>query len=134
MKTTLFAIAGLAVGGWSHFAADADLKTTVSAAAKKLAGQSSFSWRTRVQTQGGGPFAGGGGNTAGRLEKDGYIWVSLPSADESLEFAQKGTIATVLFEGNWMTLRQAASRPAGDGGGPFGPGTFDPGSVAGFKV
>src|SRR2546429_509557 len=78
MKTASSLLASLLLANFSAVAADADLKATVSAAAKILEIQFSYQWKTTVRTEGGGPF-GGSASTTGQIEKDGYTWVSSAS-------------------------------------------------------
>src|SRR5437773_6728145 len=122
MKTFLLTIVGATVLTLSTRAAEADLKASVSAAAKKLAEQSGYQWKTTLRTEGGGPF-GGNASTSGWIEKDGYTWVSSTSPQISFEFARKADKSAVVLEGNWMTMEQAAARsPARGRGGPPGGG------------
>jgi putative heme-binding domain-containing protein len=128
--------AGLATTGLSVFGAGADPKAAVAAAARRLADQPSFSWKTTVETGAPGPLgdrgrggAFGGGPATGQVEKDGYLRVAQPN----LEFVTKGGKAAVLLEDNWQTLEQAAAR----GGGGFGRGAapaFTPNMVTTFKL
>src|SRR5262245_44373256 len=136
MKTTTALLAGLLLVEISAFAADADLKATVAAAAKKLADQSRYQWKTTVRSEGGGPFGGSPATTTGQIEKDGYAFVSSTGPQSNLEFARKAGKVAVVLEGNWMTLEQAVARsPAGGrGGGPFGGGGFNSGTVTDFKM
>jgi hypothetical protein len=115
-------------------AADADPKGSAAAAVKSLADQSGYHWKTTVRSEGGGPF-GGDASTAGKIEKDGYVWVSSTSPQASFEFARKADKAAVVLDGNWMTPVQAAARSqgAGRGGGPFG-GGFNLSAINDFKM
>jgi putative heme-binding domain-containing protein len=135
MRISLAPVLALAVAH-SALAADADLKSSISAAAKKLADQPSFRWKTTLHSEGGGPFGGGGASTSGQFENDGYTWVVSTSPQSSLEFARREDKFAVVLDGSWMTLDQAAVRsPAGGrGGGFFGGGGFNPASVTGFKM
>src|SRR5262245_1242186 len=133
MKTLLLIASGAVCFSFMTSAADADLKSTVAAAARRLADQSNYQWKTTVRNEGGGPF-GGNASTTGQIEKDGYQWVSSTSPQTSLEFAREADKAAVLLDGNWMTMDQAAARsPAGGrGGGPFGGGGFNPSTINDF--
>lgn len=136
MKTTLFLITGIATGVLSVIGADADLRATVSAAAKNLAAQSSFSWRTTIETPGAqGSFGGGvSGPITGQFEQNGYTHVS-PSGSSGLpEFVTNSGKAAVKVEDNWMTLEQASSR-SGIEQPRFGPPVgFNLSSVTDFKM
>lgn len=125
MRTTTTRLASLLLAYATACAADTDLKTTVSNAARKLADQPGYQWRTTVRSEGGGPFGGGNLSTFGQIEKDGYTWVSSTSPNTGVEFARKTAKTAVVFDGNWMTLDQAAqrSRAGGRGGGGFSPAT-----------
>ncbi len=120
-------VAGMATTSWSVFGAGADLKTSVSAAAKRLADQPSYSWKTTVEAEGTGPFRSGG-PTSGQTEKSGYTRVAMPAADGTLEFVTKGGKTAVLIEENWQTMDQAAAQ----GGGQ--PAAFTPSVVTNFKM
>lgn len=134
MKFTFSLITLLVATNAVLFAADGELKTSVSAAAHNLADQSSYSWKTVTQTEGGGPF-GGDSSTSGQFEKDGYLWVSSTTPRTSTEFARKGNKAAVVLEGNWMTMEQAAERsPADRRRGRFGGGGFNPSAITRFEI
>lgn len=114
-------------------AAEADLKTNIAAAAKKLSEQSNYQWSTTVRSDGSGPFGGGSSTVDGQSERDGYTWVSPKPGSAGREFARKGDKAAVVVDGNWMTPDDAAARPPEAGG--FGPPQrFDPASVTHFKM
>src|SRR5439155_22259219 len=134
MKTNATLLLGLLLANVPLSGADADLKANISEAAKKLADQSSYGWKTIMRTEGGGPFGGGNTTTTGQIEKDGYTWVSPASPNSSVEFARKADKTAVVLDGNWMTMDQAAARSSGGGGGPFGGGGFNPSTVTDFKM
>src|SRR5438128_4607741 len=135
MKITITLFASLLLMSISAFGADSDPKASVAAAAKKLADEPSYQWKTTLRTEGGGPF-GGSASTTGQIENDGYTWVFSTSPQTSFEFARKAGKAAVVLDGNWMTMDQAATRSpaAGRGGGPFGGGGFNPSAVTDFKM
>jgi hypothetical protein len=112
MKTAIILISCLLLTDQRVFAADADLSAAVKAAARALADQPSYRWKTSVRAEGSGPF-GGNSATSGQVEKDGYTWVSSTSPNSSLEFARKADKTAVLLDGNWMTLDQAVARSPG---------------------
>ena len=82
MKRITLLIGLLLASGVSSIA-HAEPKDDVAAAAKKLAEQSSYQWKTTVRAEGGGPF-GGGGSTAGQVDNEGYLWVSSTSPQTQL--------------------------------------------------
>ncbi|HVR74097.1 MAG TPA: family 16 glycoside hydrolase, partial [Planctomycetota bacterium] len=111
------------------------MKAAVSAAARTLASQSSYGWRTTVEDGGSGGSSGGaGGGTSGQMARDSYIWVRSSSGRGGFEFVLKGAHAAVLLDGNWMPLDDAARRPAGEGAGPSGPWRFLRSRIAGFNL
>src|SRR5690349_3773449 len=114
MNTSFFLIAATTCFAVAAFADDGDLKSRVSAAAQKVAEQSSYRWTTTVKSEGGGPF-GGSALTHGQIEKDGYLWVNPASPQAGFEFARKAGKAAVVLDGNWMTLEEAAARTSAGG-------------------
>jgi putative heme-binding domain-containing protein len=111
-----------------------DLKAAVEAAAKRLAEQPSYTWQSSVRA-GAAPARGfraagtiGGDPTTGQTQKDGYTSVKQPG----LQFAAKRGKYAVLFDGYWMTLEQAASRPAENGG--RNPVQFNSNVVTNYKL
>ena len=101
----------------SLLAADSD---DVKAAAKKLDGQSNYSWKTTVAV----PEGGGGGRfrpgpTEGKTEKDGYTWLSMTLGDNTTVAVIKGDKGAAKMEGEWRSLAELA-----DDGGQPGPGSF----------
>ena len=72
-KHLLFGTMALLVG--SLLQANAAPKDDLTAAAKKLADKDNYSWKQKTENAGGGGFGGGAGE--GKLEKDGYLWVSM---------------------------------------------------------
>ena len=69
----------------------ADLKDTVSAAAKKLTEDGNYSWK-QTMDMGGGGFGGGGPMVSqGKTLKDGLTWTSMEIMDNTIERLAKGT-------------------------------------------
>jgi len=100
----------------SLLAADSD---DVKAAARKLAGQSNYSWRTTVAV----PDTGGGGRfrpgpTEGKTEKDGCTFLSMTLGDNTVEAVLKGDKGAAKMQEGWQSLSEMA------GDGQPGPGTF----------
>ena len=115
MKKSIL-IGALALMAGPLLAADSD---DVKAAAKKLAGQSNYGWKTTVVV----PEGGGGtrfrpGPTEGKTEKDGYIWLSMTFGDNTSQAVLKGDKGAAKMEGEWQSLTELA------GDGQPGPGTF----------
>src|SRR2546430_11024774 len=111
-KSILFSAVTLIAG--TLLAADSD---DVKAAAKKLAGQSNYSWKTTVVGPEGSRFRPG--PTEGKTDKGGYTWLSLSFGDNSTEAVIKGDKGAAKIEGEWRSLAEMA-----DDGGQAGPGTF----------
>src|ERR1044071_4999617 len=111
-RNVLIAAAMFAAG--SLFAAD--VKDTVTAAAKKLADGGNYSWKQTVENGGGGG-GFGGGPTEGKTQ-NGLVWTSTSFGDNTFERLAKGTNSvTKNQEGKWMTPEEMAA--AGGGGGGF---------------
>jgi len=89
----------------------------VKAAAKKLAAESNYSWKTTVVVPEGSRFRPG--PTEGKTEKESYTWLSMSFGDNSAEAVLKGTKGAAKMEGEWRSLAELA-----DDGGQPGPGTF----------
>ena len=94
----------------SLIAADPSPKDDVTSAAKKLADQSSYSWKTTVTV----PEGGGGrfrpGPSEGKTEKDGFTWFSMTMRDNTTEFVMKGDKAAVKTPDNgWQSKAEATA-------------------------
>lgn len=109
-KSILIGVVTLMAG--TLLAAEAD---DVKAAAKKLAEQSNYSWKTTVTVPEGSQFRPG--PTEGKTEKDGVTWLSMSFGDNSMEAVLKGDKGAAKVEGEWRSLSEMAS-------GDQGPGTF----------
>ena len=113
MKHTLLAgLLTLCAG--SLLAADASPKD----AAKKLADQKNYSWKTTVDAGANARFRPG--PTEGKTEKDGFTMVSVTFGDNTTEAIIKGEKCVVSTEDGWQT----AEEMSGDGGGQPNPGRF----------
>jgi len=113
MKKTIL-ISAMALTAGSLLGADSD---DVKAAAKKLEGQSNYSWKTTVAV----PEGGGGGRfrpgpTEGKTEKDGYTWLSLTFGDNTTIAVIKGDKGAAKVEGEWRSVAEMADDQ--------GPGAF----------
>jgi hypothetical protein len=108
----------------SLFAADSSPKDTVSAAAKKLAEQSNYSWKSTADTAGGGGGGGGGGRggmragpTEGKTEKGGYTVLNITRGENTTRAVLKGDKGAIRTGEGWQSLSEAAEEQGGQGGG-----------------
>src|SRR5258708_39240209 len=115
-KSILFGAITLIAG--SLLAASSD---DVKAAAKKLADQSNYSWKTTVAVPEGG--GGGGGRfrpgpTEGKTEKDGCTVLTMTRGENKMEAVLKsGKGALKTSQGDWKSLSEATADDSGGGGG-----------------
>jgi hypothetical protein len=105
----------------SLIAADSSPKEDVIAAAKKLADQSNYSWKSTLDLGANSQFTPG--PTEGKTEKDGLTWLSVSFNDNTSEGVMKGTKVVVKTEEGWKTAEEAGGGGGGGGGG-FNPGGF----------
>ena len=112
IKTSLSAAITLLAG--SLIAADSGPKDDVKTAAGKLAAKSNYSWKTTVETPGGG---GGGrfrpGPTEGKTEKDGFTFLSMTRGDNTIEAVLKAGKGALKTADGWKSLAEATE--GGDG-------------------
>jgi len=111
MKTK-FLLGALVLATTSLLAADAEPKAAVVAAAKKLAAQSNYSWKTTVVVPEGARWRPG--PTDGMTEKDGYTFLSMERRDTKTEAVLKGSKGAIKTDDGWKSLSEAAQD---DGGG-----------------
>jgi len=78
----------------------------VKAAAKKLADQKNYSWKTTVVVPEGSQFRPG--PTEGKTEKEGYTLLSMSLRDNTMEAVLKGEKGAAKVEGEWRTLAEMA--------------------------
>jgi len=121
-------------------AADADSKDAVKQAAKKLAEQSNYSWKTTVDAAGGGGGGGGGGRgafrpgpTEGKTEKDGYTVLTMTRGENTVRAVLKGEKGAIRTSEGWQSLSEAAEDQGGGGGGG-GRGRFTARMLQNFKA
>src|SRR6516162_8286413 len=112
-KHLLFGTMALLAG--SLLQANAAPKDDLAAAAKQLAAKDNYSWKQKTENAGGGGFGGGAGE--GKLEKDGYLWVSMTMRDNTIEAVKKGDKGAIKTQDGWQSLSEATS-------GDPGPATF----------
>ena len=84
-------------------AADADPKTEITAAAKKLADQPGYSWTSTPKAEGGGAPNFRPGPTEGRTEKGGYTHCKSSFNDTEFETAFKGDKSAIKRDGEWKS-------------------------------
>ena len=113
-KNILFGALLFAAG--TLLAADSSPKDDVVAAAKKLAA-AGYSWKSTMDLGPDSPFTPG--PTEGKVDKDGYIWLSSQFQDNTSIGVAKDKKVVVKTEGGWKTADEL-----GDGGGGFDPNTF----------
>jgi hypothetical protein len=103
MKAILSTFGTILLAG-SLGAADAP-KDEVTAAAKKLAGQANYSWKSTVVVPESAPFKPG--PTEGKTAKDGMTHVATAFGDNKVEVVIKGDKAAVLNqEGAWQSATE----------------------------
>ena len=98
----------------SLFAADANPKDEVKAAAKALGNQTNYSWKATVESpNGGGRF---NGPTDGKTEQGGYTCLTMTRDDGTTEAVLKGGKGAVKMpDSGWQSLAEL-SQDNGDGG------------------
>jgi hypothetical protein len=88
---------------FSALAADADPKSEVKDAIKKLGAQSNYTWTFTPKTEG-SEVAARQGPIEGKTEKDGFTWFKGTVGDNSFEVATKGTKYVVNYSGEWIAV------------------------------
>ncbi len=126
----------LVIMGGALLTVNAGSSDDVIGAAKKLADQSSYSWKTTIDMGGGG---GGGGRfrpgpTEGKVVKDGYTCLSMSRGDNTLEAFLKGDKGAIKTADGWESLAEAAQGGGGGGGGQRNPGRFLARMLRNFKA
>jgi hypothetical protein len=122
-RNILFGTLALLAG--SLVAANAAPKDDVTAAAKKLADKDNYAWKQKTENAGGGGF--GGGTSEGKIEKDGYLWLSMSMRDNTIEAVKKGDKGAIKTQDGWQSLSEATS-------GDPGPATFAARRLQSFKA
>src|SRR5262245_3245603 len=87
----------------SAFAANADPKSEVEAAMKKLGSQPNYSWTFTPKSEGSESIARMG-PVEGKTEKDGLVWLKGTYRETSFEAAAKGTKYALNYSGEWMAV------------------------------
>jgi hypothetical protein len=89
----------------------------VKAAAKKLAEAANYSWSTSTPArEGGGNRGFGGGNSEGKIQKDGAACLKLTFGDRATEAVVKGGKAAVKTDEGWKSGEELAAAPRPEGG------------------
>jgi hypothetical protein len=101
----------------SLLAADSSPKDDVTAAAKKLAEKSNYSWKLTMDLGPNAQFTPG--PTEGKTEKDGFTWLSMSFNDNTSEGISKSGKVAVKTEDGWQSGEEATG--GGGGGGGFNP-------------
>jgi len=104
MKTSSFILLAGTLA-MSAFAANADSKSEVKDAIKKLGTQSNYSWTFTPKTEGSESVARQG-PIEGKTEKDGFTWFKGTYGDTSFEAAAKGSKYAVNYAGEWITVEE----------------------------
>jgi len=118
-KNLLLGMIALMAG--SLFAADSSPKDEVTNAAKKLQGESSYSWKSSTQ------FGNFDSTSEGKVEKDGTTWLSFSFGDNKTEAALKGKKSALKTDAGWQTTDEALASAEP------GPGQFVPRMLQNFK-
>ncbi len=126
MKKNLVFSATLLLAG-SLLAADSSPKDDLTVAAKKLAEAGSYSWKVTADFGPNSQFTPG--PTEGKMEKNGFTWLSSTFNDTTSVGLSKGTNVVVKTDDGWKTAAEA-----GDGGGGFNPSTFMARRMQNLKV
>jgi hypothetical protein len=103
-------------------AADSTPKDDVTAAAKKLTGESSYSWKTSTR------FGEWDSSSEGKTVKDGATWLAFSFNDNTTEAAVQGKKAALKTDEGWKTVDEVLSNSEP------GPGQFLARIVQNFKV
>lgn len=103
-RTVLFGTVALLAG--SVIAAQSDSKDEIKSAAKKLGEKSNYSWKSTVESAGGGQFRRG--PTEGKSEKDGFTTLSMSFGENTVEAVLKGDKGALKTPDGWQSLAEAA--------------------------
>ena len=112
----------------SLIAADSSPKDAVTSAATALGGELNYSWHSTVASAGGNRrFTG---PSDGKIEKDGYTWLSMVRGDSTNLAVFKGTNGAINTPDNgWQSFKEATA----DDGGGFNPTMFMVRMLQNFK-
>jgi hypothetical protein len=125
MKTALIFAAALSSLCLSLQAAESDAKADITAAAKKLAENDNYSWRTTVAVPEDARFKPG--PTEGKTEKAGYTFLSMTFGDNERKAVFKGDKGAAMNrDGDWQSLSEMANSE--------GPGRFMAAMLRNYKT
>jgi hypothetical protein len=110
----------------------ADAKDDITAAAKKLAAKSNYSWKTTADFGPNSPFTPG--PTEGKTEKDGLTWLSTSFQDNTMEAVMKGTNNVVVKTDEGWKKADEVTGGGGGGGGNFNFGAIIAGQMQRLRV
>jgi hypothetical protein len=127
MKRNLL-LGTLALLAGSLIAADSGPKDDVISAAKKLAEKSNYSWKSTVESAGGG--ARMGGPSEGKTEKGGFTCLSMTRGDNTTEAFMKGEKGALKTADGWQSFAEATA----SGGDQPSPGRFIARMMQTFKA
>jgi hypothetical protein len=128
MKKNLL-LGTLALLAGSLLAADSSPKDDVKKAASALGSQTNYTWRTTVEVPADSPFKPG--PTDGKMEKGGYMTLSISFGDNTTEAVTKGTNGAIKTDEGWKTLAEALKDDGEDG---FNPTMFMARMVQNYRV
>ena len=109
IRNTFLSVAATFLAAGALMAADSP-KDAVTAAAKKLADQANYAWRTTVETSSNARYRPG--PTEGKTEKGGFTWISTTRGENTIEAVMKGGKSAVKLQDGWQTPEEASG---GDG-------------------
>jgi hypothetical protein len=119
----------LTLAAASVLAADSNSKSDVVAAAKKLAQNDNYSWKTTVVVPPDARFRPG--PTEGKTQKDGVSFLTFTRRDTTTDAVLKGSKGALKTEDGWKSLSEVSQD---DGGGGFNPTRFLAMRLQNFKL
>jgi hypothetical protein len=121
-RKPIIVFAGLAIATGCLLAAEADLKTEVKSAAKKLAEKGNYSWTITTKSEGANRPSQMAPIT-GKTDKEGCIYLTMKRQDDTtVEAVVKGEKIALKTQEGWQSgeeLRQSAAGGQGRGRGGF---------------
>jgi hypothetical protein len=102
-------VACLAALAVSLPAVQAGPKEDAIAAAKKLAASQNYSWKQKTENAVGDY---GGGGSEGKIEKEGYLWLTMTVRGDSIQALKKGDKGAIKLGQTWKSLSEASAGDA----------------------